>query len=707
MKKALWSMWLLSGACSEPASDPSEKTDSASESSTSSTSSTVTATGTSTTDPSSTTVTTPTEPCEAPGTLTTPTDRLDLFHWQGETPTPQAVALEVTAPPCEAFVAQGNPSWVVPELTPDGASLTVSIDPEAIPASGVHTGYVSLRDASDATVLVEIEVGLRALLSPAKPTRKAALVIGVDGLDGEELTKIDAPHLDLLKRGGAQSDAAHTMLEASTMSGPGWTSILTGVDASKHNVWSNGAYEGRDTAYPSFSWRAKHLLGLSTAASIQWTDIYDIYEDDALDVAYTGNMEEVADQMSGALRSGLHDVHFVHLDDVDGAGHGHGFYASVPEYVEAVHRADALIGELLDAVLHRPDIADEEWLIVVTSDHGGQGTSHGCMEPDCQTIPLIFAGASISTETFGDGASSHMDIAPTVLDFLGLNPDEHVYDGVSWISRERDCEDGADDDGDGAIDCADPDCNRDLACLTCPSEDLGSVVGNHVWSGVAATGGVLTGSCGGDGYEVSFGWTAPAAGWYSFDTTGVYEDTVLYLLDGDCDGAELACNDDVVGTRSGLAVELADAQAVTVVVDAAAAGDAIDAMWSVYPFDATCGHDDLGTDERSWSGTVPMTNTAWIGGGCPPAVGGALLTWTAPTSGLYTFSTAGSGFDTVLYVLSSCDGPDATLACNDDAGAGYQSEVELAVSEGSQVVVVVGAFDARYDAGDYTLTITR
>jgi hypothetical protein len=329
------------------------------------------------------------------------------------------------------------------------------------------------------------------------------------------------------------------------------------------------------------------------------------------------------------------------------------------------------------------------------------------MDPDCQTIPLLFAGASIPAEVMEDWEGSHMDIHPTVIDFLGLNPDDYGLDGVSWISRERDCADGVDDDGDGAIDCDDPDCSGDLACLTCPGEDLGSAVGNHVWTGTASTGGILTGSCGGDGYEATFGWTAPAAGWYSFDTAGVYEDTVLYLLDGDCDGAELACNDDVVGTRSGLGIELTDGQEVTVVVDAAAAGEVIDAMWSVYPFDLTCAHDDLGDDERSWSGTIPMTDTAWIGGDCPPAVGGAMLDWTAPASGMYTFSTAGSGFDTVLYVLGSCDGPDATLACNDDAGGGYQSELTLGVAEGEQVVVVIGAFDARYDGGAYTLTIER
>ena len=61
---------------------------------------------------------------------------------------------------------------------------------------------------------------------------------------------------------------------------------------------------------------------------------------------------------------------------------------------------------------------------------------------------------------------------------------------------------------------------------------------------------------------------AQAAGTYTFDTIGSALDTLIYVLDGDCAGAELACNDDAVGLASSVTVNLAANQTVIVVLDA-------------------------------------------------------------------------------------------------------------------------------------------
>ena len=646
-----------------------------------------------------------TDDCTEPGLMAATATTADLEHWAGAAPAVATLDLTVERPACDRFVAQGHPSWLVPTLSADAETLSISVDPDATVESGLHTGFVTVRDADDPAVLVEVEVTVRAWASPAGGGAPKVLVVGIDGLDGDELSRIDAPNLDRLKPGGLWTLDAHTQLEAATSSGPGWTSILTGVDSNKHNITSNGGYGARDTAWPSFSWRARTTRGLRTAASIQWTPIYEIFEDDANDVTASGSMTEVGDQMAGLLRSGLYDVHFVHLDDVDGAGHSTGFSADSATYAAEVARADAIVGQLADAVLQRPEIASEDWLIVVTSDHGGSGSSHGCMSPDCQTIPLFVAGTTMPVGELPAGEASHMDVHATVIDFLGIDPDGLDLDGVSWLSHELDCSDGLDDDGDGRIDCDDADCADTEACWTCPQDDLGGAVGVDLWTGQADAGGYIEGTCGGAGFEVPLQWTAPAAGWYSFDTTGIYDDTVLYVLDGDCDGAELACNDNIAGVRSAVAVELDAGQPVVAVIDAANAGEAIDVTLSAYPFDLTCPHGDLGTATGAFSGTLPMTDTAWLGGSCPPAVGGAQHTWTAPDTATYTFSTAGSSFDTVLYVTTGCDGADANLACNDDSG-GLQSAATVALTAGDAVVVTIGAFDARFGTGAYTLTIS-
>lgn len=76
--------------------------------------------------------------------------------------------------------------------------------------------------------------------------------------------------------------------------------------------------------------------------------------------------------------------------------------------------------------------------------------------------------------------------------------------------------------------------------------------------------------------------------------------------------------------------------------------------------------------------------------------------FTAAQDGNYTFSTDGSDFDTVLYVLDgeNCGGPE--LACDDDGGESTQSEVTVTLSEGQGVVVVVDGYGSA--SGAFTLS---
>ncbi|MGF1469564.1 MAG: CAP domain-containing protein [Sandaracinaceae bacterium] len=66
-------------------------------------------------------------------------------------------------------------------------------------------------------------------------------------------------------------------------------------------------------------------------------------------------------------------------------------------------------------------------------------------------------------------------------------------------------------------------------------------------------------------------FTAPRAGTYDLTTVGSEFDTVLYVLRGAaCEGEQVACNDNVAGTRSSaLSVELEACETVTVVIDGA------------------------------------------------------------------------------------------------------------------------------------------
>ena len=110
-------------------------------------------------------------------------------------------------------------------------------------------------------------------------------------------------------------------MKANTKSGPGWASVVTGVDADKHNVHSNSndVLEGHNGAYPSFLQRAKDELGSRTVAAAHWAPVLLLTTDNALDDVALGSDASVANQMSTFLQNGDFDVHFVHLDDPDAA----------------------------------------------------------------------------------------------------------------------------------------------------------------------------------------------------------------------------------------------------------------------------------------------------------------------------------------------------------------------------------------------------
>jgi hypothetical protein len=114
--------------------------------------------------------------------------------------------------------------------------------------------------------------------------------------------------------------------------------------------------------------------------------------------------------------------------------------------------------------------------------------------------------------------------------------------------------------------------SRGAAAPACPQTNLGNALPTSISGTTEGASNALTGSCGGDGPEATFLYTAPTTGAYVLDTGGSEIDTVLYVLDASCAGQELGCNDDFEGTLSQVTVNLTAGQSVVVVVDSIGAG---------------------------------------------------------------------------------------------------------------------------------------
>ena len=104
----------------------------------------------------------------------------------------------------------------------------------------------------------------------------------------------------------------------------------------------------------------------------------------------------------------------------------------------------------------------------------------------------------------------------------------------------------------------------------CVDTDLGFTTGVAAQGFRPLTTAAATGSCGGQGEEIVFLFTAPSAGNYAFDTAGSTYDTVLYARAAACIGAELGCNDDppAGGLAARLVLPLVQGQTVVLYLDA-------------------------------------------------------------------------------------------------------------------------------------------
>ncbi|MCX5070990.1 alkaline phosphatase family protein [Streptomyces sp. NBC_00513] len=256
---------------------------------------------------------------------------------------------------------------------------------------------------------------------PGGTKRSKSLVIGVDGAAFDVLAKTDLPRLKSLMAGGMTATSnLYANPYAPTVSGPGWSTIATGVWPDKHNVKDNNFTDPAFGTYPDYATRLETAdPAISTLVVGTWSPIPTIIFGEKTDLRLEGGDDAgTTAKAVDYLRNGNPDSTFVHLDEVDGAGHNSG--SASPQYAEALRKADNQIGQLLDAVATRPSYADEDWLITVTADHGHTPTGgHGGNTPLERKTFVIAKGPGIPPGSVRNDVKI-TDIAPTVLKHEGV-----------------------------------------------------------------------------------------------------------------------------------------------------------------------------------------------------------------------------------------------------------------------------------------------
>ncbi len=273
--------------------------------------------------------------------------------------------------------------------------------------------------------IAELALVVSLALAEQRAPAPKVLLIGIDGFRPSILDVAKTPNLDSLIERGCHTFEALT--DEHTISGAGWSNLLTGTWANQHGVVDNEFTAPRYDLHP-------HVFGrlASTHPEIRcghfcdWVPIDEKILGDAkiaarfhCDYQDDGDARVVA-AATAALASSDLDFTFVYFADLDETGHTHGFHPAVPPYREMIERIDAQIGQLLAAIASRPSAATEDWLVIVSSDHGGTlDKTHGRNIPEHRAIPFIASGRAAKRGRLAE-VVNQVDVVPTALAHLGI-----------------------------------------------------------------------------------------------------------------------------------------------------------------------------------------------------------------------------------------------------------------------------------------------
>ena len=247
--------------------------------------------------------------------------------------------------------------------------------------------------------------------------QKKVLLIGIDGCRSDALTLANTPNIDqLIDNGVFIPNASCSINNQRTRSGPGWSTMLTGVWFDKHGVTSNSFKGSQIDKYPPFNVLMKRKnKNFKMASFIMWKPIekHIIKGTGEYYKFFSRYNDELAVAVSKHIVQSKEDVIFIDFDHVDRAGHIFGFNPKGKRYVNAIEKVDKYVGLIIESLQERNGYQNEDWLIIITSDHGGIKRNHGGQSIHEKTIPIILSGSSFKGKKITRKAYL-ADIVPTI-----------------------------------------------------------------------------------------------------------------------------------------------------------------------------------------------------------------------------------------------------------------------------------------------------
>lgn len=297
------------------------------------------------------------------------------------------------------------------------------------------------------------------------PVRKVVMII-IDGVPTDMIERLHPEAIYDIASHGAfgvsyVGGEVGSYSQTPTISAVGYNTMLTGTWANKHNMWGNSG-EPNYNYWSMFRIAKEQEKPLTTGLFSSWTDnrtvllgeglesnagmkidyVRDGYDLDEVAFPHKDMELHVFDYDEAAstaaaecIRNDAPDLSWVYLWYTDDAGHikGNGEY-----FDEYTLKADEQIRRVWDAVQYRQDNFNEDWMVIVTTDHGRTADGHGHGGQSARERGSWIAVNQAVGTRFKNGGAAMVDINPTVCQFLGMEVPLRVrmeQDGISFIGE--------------------------------------------------------------------------------------------------------------------------------------------------------------------------------------------------------------------------------------------------------------------------------
>lgn len=241
------------------------------------------------------------------------------------------------------------------------------------------------------------------------------LLILVDGMRPDAIEELDEVKAMIAK--SHYTFRAKTVMPSVTL--PCHMSLFHSVDPERHGITTN-IFTPQVRPVAGICEQLKRA-GKTCAFFYNWEELKDLSRPDSLAYAcyisghtygYEIANNRLTDEAIRFIASDKPDFAFLYLGRVDADGHNYGWMSE--KYMNGVKAS-------WKDIVKATETLPEDYVVIVTADHGGHGRGHGADVPEDMTIPVIIYSPANDTATELTDVSIK-DIAPTITALLGAEP---------------------------------------------------------------------------------------------------------------------------------------------------------------------------------------------------------------------------------------------------------------------------------------------